>query len=97
VGRSGKQTSALDVDLWPDTSVSRRHALIWCDGEGWCIEDLRSANGTVLDEGNIQGQRAMRLTPGASIRFGETVLMFMVRAPESEERAQASADVPSAD
>ena len=97
VGRSGKQTSALDVDLWPDMSVSRRHALIWCDGEGWCIEDLCSTNGTVLDEGNIQGQRAMRLTPGASIRFGETVLMLTTLAPESGESAHTRAGVPSAD
>ena len=94
VGRSGKQTATLDVDLWPDTSVSRRHALIWCDGEGWYIEDLRSANGTVLDECNIQGQRAIRLTPGANIRFGQTVLRFMMCVPESGESVQASTEVP---
>jgi hypothetical protein len=97
VGRSGKKTSSLDVDLWPDMSVSRRHALIWFDGEGWCIEDLRSANGTGLGESNTQGQRAIRLTPGATIRFGDTVLRFTVLAPESRESAQARADGPSAD
>jgi hypothetical protein len=96
VGRSGKQTSSLDVDLWPDMSVSRRHAVIWFDGEGWCIEDLRSANGTVLGEHNIQGQRAIRLTPGDKIRFGSTVLMLTALAPESRESAQASTDTPSA-
>jgi len=95
VGRSGKKTSSLDVDLWPDMSVSRRHALIWFDGEGWCIEDLRSANGTVLSESNIRGQRAIRLALGTTIRFGCTVLMLTALAPESGESAQANADVPS--
>ena len=97
VGRSGKKTTSLDVDLWPDTAVSRRHALIWFDGEGWYIEDLRSANGTVLDENNIQGQRAIRLTPGTKIRFGHTVVMLTVLAPESGESPQGSTDIPSDD
>jgi hypothetical protein len=97
VGRSGKKTSSLDVDLWPDMSVSRRHALIWCDGGGWCIEDLRSANGTVLGVSNIHGQRAIRLTPGTTIRLGHTVLMFTTPASESGESAQARTDGPSAD
>jgi len=97
VGRSGKKTSSLDVDLWPDRSVSRRQALIWFDGEGWCIEDLRSANGTVLGESNIRGERAIRLAPGATIRCGHTVLIFTVLAPAGEESVQARADSPSAD
>src|SRR5215471_4301170 len=96
VGRSGKNTSSLDVDLWPDMAVSRRHAMIWFDGEGWCIEDLRSANGTVLGDSNIRDQRAMHLAPGATIRFGNTVLMLTALTPESGESAQASVDIPSA-
>ena len=97
VGRSGKKTSSLDIDLWPDMSVSRRHAMIWFDGEGWCIEDLRSANGTVLGDSNIRGQRAIRLAPGTKIQFGRTVLMLTALAPESGESAHTSAGVPSAD
>jgi pSer/pThr/pTyr-binding forkhead associated (FHA) protein len=97
VGRSGKKTSSLDVDLWPDMSVSRRHAMIWFDGEGWCIEDLRSANGTVLGDNNIRGQRAIRLAPGTKIQFGRTVLMLTTLAPESGESAHTRAGVPSAD
>jgi len=97
VGRAGKKPASLDVDLWPDMSVSRRHALIWFDGEGWCIEDLCSANGTVLGESNIRGQRALRLTPGITIRFGRTVLMLTALARESGESTQASPDVLSAD
>jgi hypothetical protein len=97
VGRSGKKTSSLDVDLWPDMSVSRRHAMIWFDGEGWCIEDLRSANGTVLGDNNIRGQHAIRLAPGTKIQFGRTVLMITTCAPESRESAHTRAGVPSVD
>jgi len=97
VGRAGKKPTSVDVDLWPDRSVSRRHALIWFDGEGWCIEDLHSAHGTVLDESTLRGQRARRLTPGTTIRFGCTVLMLMVLALEGGESTQAKPDVPSAD
>jgi FHA domain-containing protein len=92
VGRSGKKTSFLDVDLWPDTAVSRRHALIWCDGKGWYIEDLRSANGTLLDNSDIRGQRAMHLIPGSTIRFGHTLLKLTTLESENGYSMPASAD-----
>lgn len=97
IGRSGKKTSSLDIDLWPDTAVSRRHALIWFDGESWCIEDLRSTNGTVMDAGNIRNQRSIRLAPGTKIQFGSTILMLTAFAPESGESAQARDEVPATD
>ena len=92
VGRSGKKTSSLDVDLWPDTAVSRRHALIWFDGKGWYIEDLRSANGTLLDNSDIRGQRAMPLAPGTTIQCGRTLLRLTALEPESGNSIQARAD-----
>jgi hypothetical protein len=88
IGRSGKRTPPLDVDLWPDTGVSRRHALIWFDGEGWCIEDLRSKNGTLLDEDNIRGQRAIRLAPGTKLQLGHTILMLTVLDQVGEIEAE---------
>jgi len=92
VGRSGKKTSSLDVDLWPDTAVSRRHALIWFDGQGWCIEDLRSANGTLLDNNDIRGQRAMHLAPGTTIQFGCTLLRLTTLGSESGNCVPTQAD-----
>ena len=86
VGRSGKKSSSLDIDLWPDTAVSRRHALIWFDGKRWCIEDLRSANGTLLDDSDIRGQRAMHLAPGTTIRFGCTLLKLTALESEIGEQ-----------
>jgi hypothetical protein len=92
VGRSGTKTSSLDIDLWPDTAVSRRHALIWFDGEGWCIEDLRSSNGTLLDDHDIRGQRAVHLAPGSTIRFGCTLLQLTALESASRNNAQTSAE-----
>jgi FHA domain len=86
VGRSGKKSSSLDIDLWPDTAVSRRHALIWFDGKRWYIEDLRSANGTLLDDSDIRGQRAMHLAPGTTIRFGCTLLKLTALESEIGEQ-----------
>jgi len=71
--------------------------MLWFDGEGWCIEDLRSTNGTVLSESNIRNQRSIRLAPGNKIQFGSTVLMLTALASESGERAHTSDGVPSAD
>ena len=96
VGRSGHKTSSLDVNLWPDMSVSRRHALIWFDGEGWHIEDLKVLTGLcwVIAIFEASTPYVLLLGPKYSSR---TVLMLTARAPESGESAQASADVPSAD
>ena len=55
-GRSGHKTSSLDVNLWPDMSVSRRHALIWFDGEDG-ISRISSTNGTVLGDSNTRPAR----------------------------------------
>jgi hypothetical protein len=54
-----------------DGRVSRRHARIVADGDGFAIEDTNSSNGTFVDGKPVQ--RA-RLHPGASIVVGETVL-----------------------
>lgn len=83
LGRSGKNNSSLDIDLWPDMGISRRHALLWFDGESWCIEDLCSTNGTFIAEMNIRGQRAMRLVPGMIVRLGRTVLTLTACTPKA--------------
>jgi hypothetical protein len=92
IGRSGQSTSSLDVDLWPDASVARRHALIWFDGEGWRIEDWGSTNGTLLGGSNIRGQRARRLALGIKMRLGRTMLMLMALEKAGELTAEPGAD-----
>jgi anti-sigma regulatory factor (Ser/Thr protein kinase) len=61
-----------------DAAVSRRHARIVPDGDGWVLEDMGSANGTFLDD-----QRTTRaaLTDGAVIRLGSKLLVFTAEVP----------------
>jgi hypothetical protein len=54
-----------------DGRVSRHHARIVADADGFLIEDSGSSNGTFVD--GVALERA-RLHPGASIVVGETVL-----------------------
>lgn len=56
-----------------DTSVSRRHAEIIQEGGSYRIRDLRSANGTRLNEKRI---RSAYLKPGDQISIGRFALIF---------------------
>jgi two-component system, cell cycle response regulator len=70
---------------FPDDGVSRRHAkIVQADGEPW-IEDLQSANGTI-----INGERIQRaaLRDGDKIRIGSTVILKFTYADELEENFQ---------
>ncbi|HEY4220768.1 MAG TPA: FHA domain-containing protein, partial [Myxococcota bacterium] len=45
-----------------DQSVSKRHARIWCKDGQWLLEDLKSVNGTVVNNRRIT--EPIALTPG---------------------------------
>ena len=68
-----------------DTEVSRQHAAILHDGETFCLNDLKSANGTFLN-----GKRVNRspLNHGDSIRLGSTVLRFQVTSRNPPDSSQ---------
>ncbi len=74
VGRKLDSEIALDVG-----SVSRKHARLVRLTEGgesaWWVEDLRSTNGTFVNDEQVNGRR--RLRDGDQIRFGEAVLRFL--------------------
>ena len=44
----------------PDMRVSRQHARLWRDGEGWTLEDLGSNNGTYINGVRLQAATALR-------------------------------------
>lgn len=68
-----------------DPLVSRRHARIVPEGEGWVIEDLGSVNGVFLNDRRVKRHR---LQDGAVMRIGRTQIVF--RAQTAEERLLAS-------
>jgi serine phosphatase RsbU (regulator of sigma subunit)/pSer/pThr/pTyr-binding forkhead associated (FHA) protein len=44
----------------PDMRVSRQHARLWKDGEGWTLEDLGSNNGTFINGVRLQQATALK-------------------------------------
>ena len=51
-------------------AVSRRHAAISCDGEGYIIQDLGSKAGTFVNGVRLQSQVLYRLENGSTVSFG---------------------------
>lgn len=75
--RLGRRRTDITI---ADVSVSREHALLERDGEGWRICDLGSRNGTFVDDLTVEGSAAVR--PGARIRFGRAAFLFLVGRPD---------------
>ncbi|MHB1047407.1 MAG: FHA domain-containing protein [Thermoanaerobaculia bacterium] len=63
---------ACDV-LLSSPTVSRRHALVFPDGEGWTVRDLGSGNGTFLDARRVD---EAPLPNGVALRFGNVPAWF---------------------
>jgi two-component system, NtrC family, sensor kinase len=68
IGRDSSNTITL-----PDKQVSRKHACIIPQGAEYFIEDLGSANGTLVNNHPVQRQI---LRPGDEIKLGASVLEF---------------------
>lgn len=68
IGRS----ESNDIVL-PDRSVSKHHAQLVQDGDGWRLIDLKSTNGT-----RVNGEKAeeQRLNPGDEIQFGKYTFTY---------------------
>jgi signal transduction histidine kinase len=74
----------VDVVL-SQTDVSRRHARVGFAGYGWELEDLHSANGTLVN--GVRVTSPMPLHPGDRIQLGRTVLVF-AQHDELEQRVE---------
>jgi pSer/pThr/pTyr-binding forkhead associated (FHA) protein len=57
-------------------TVSRRHARLWFDNGRWYLEDLQSANGTLVN--NMRIYQSVVLHDGDVINFGDEVAVFNV-------------------
>ena len=91
IGRDSSNTITL-----PDKKVSRKHASISPQGSEFLIEDLGSANGTMV---NNRPVRQQILKPGDEVRMGSTLLEFAILTDEdgpSEDLKDDSPMVPPA-
>ncbi len=73
IGRPNAGTS-VQIDLTPDTTVSRIHARVWQEGGQWWAEDLKSKYGTRLNNQPLAGKAP--LTNSDTLQVGETTLRF---------------------
>ena len=80
IGRSRESDIVL-----PDKWLSRRHAEIRQDDDGYYLSDLGSRNGTLLNGDRVR--EPQRLRPGDVIKLGEYVLTFSWEEPEDPEAA----------
>ena len=71
VGRPNSQHS-VDIDLSPDTTVSRLHARIWAENGRFWVEDVESRYGTQINGKKLVGKA--QIQPEDSIIIGETTL-----------------------
>lgn len=68
----------VDVLAIFDASVSRRHALLVLEPDGWVVRDLGSANGTFVEDQSAQ--EATRIHSGNRVRFGFVSFYFLTDA-----------------
>jgi len=69
-----------------DADISRKHARLVLQGEGYLLEDLGSTNGTFLNGERLTAPK--KLQPGDLIRLGETIeLVFELPALDELETA----------
>ncbi|MGC6416289.1 MAG: FHA domain-containing protein [Bradymonadia bacterium] len=66
-------------------SVSRRHARVWYDGQSWIVEDLKSSNGTFVNNQRIEREE---LNEGDEVRCGDFKITFLM-----EEFTQEVGDI----
>lgn len=82
-----------DIQL-PSNMVSRKHARVYGDGEGFIVEDLGSGNGTF-----VNGQRLTAphtLQPEDRIKFGPVLMRYEADQPLSLEEDSGAAAVAQA-
>ncbi|HNT76990.1 MAG TPA: FHA domain-containing serine/threonine-protein kinase [Anaerolineae bacterium] len=81
IGRRNPAASqSPDLDLEPfgagSAGVSRQHARLLHQAEGWFLEDLQSTNGSYVNEVRLLPRRPVKLRSGDLVRFGQMTLVF---------------------
>ena len=66
----------------PDTSVSRKHALVRKTADGWAVSDLGSGNGSALRTGDgrsgpMTPHQRFSLVPGMVLQLGDCIIQVV--------------------
>ena len=77
----------VDVDLNPDTTVSRVHARVWKSDTDVRIEDLGSSLGTIVNGDKLE--TAATINADDVIQLGETVIRVLGKS-SSKSRVRTS-------
>lgn len=77
----------------PDTSVSRKHALVRKTGDGWAISDLGSGNGTLLNGEAITDETP--LSEGDVVTLGDTELRFSAGGAGAAAAEEEAPEAPA--
>jgi hypothetical protein len=72
-----------ELDSVEAPSVSRRHARIFLQHGDWLLEDLRSTNGTAVNEQWLDAGERVALRDGDEVRFGDVTLAFVWDSQEA--------------
>ncbi|HEY0194246.1 MAG TPA: sigma 54-interacting transcriptional regulator [Kofleriaceae bacterium] len=87
IGRIGGD---CDVIL-DDARMSRRHARIERTFGGWQLQDVGARNRGFVDGRGYGAGERVRLTDGAVLRFGDTLMIFRAQPPAGDGRAESPA------
>ncbi|MBL8917436.1 MAG: FHA domain-containing protein [Myxococcaceae bacterium] len=88
IGRAADATVSV-----PDTSVSRKHALLRKTEDGWAVSDLGSGNGTIVNGEGISEEQP--LAPDDVITLGDSEFQFVDQGAGNGARPAADALAPS--
>lgn len=75
----------VDLDLTPDVTTSRRHALLTHKDSTFWLEDLNSRGGTFVNGQRVD--RKVQITPQDEIKIGQTQLKLLLK-PEHLAQAE---------
>ncbi len=94
IGRYSPGEKPPTVDLTPFNGslmgVSRKHAMIIKDDEGYKVKDLASTNGTWLNEAKLNPQELHRLNSGDILRLGQVNTNVYFRLAPSRNSSEVT-------
>ncbi len=75
IGRSSLKSQTVDLNLYPDGSTSRRHAVLYFKGNSWWVTDAGSTHGTYYNDKPIK--TSTMIPSGGVIVIGSTHLRLL--------------------